>query len=152
MMAMPKSVMKIKKDGVTFESKVDQASYTIDELSRRALYDTAKFIRKEMIKELKKMPGMKRSRRLYRSTQFWVRKWEKDLQIGYKHDSWYGAHQELGDRNQPARNTLRNAVYPNIDKIREIQGQYLSAIADENAAKALINEEEYLGNEDGEDD
>lgn len=62
-MAMPKSVMKIrKKDGVTFESKVDQASYTIDELSRRALYDTAKFVRREMIQELKKMPGMKRNR------------------------------------------------------------------------------------------
>lgn len=151
-MPMPKSVMKIrKKDGVTFESKVDQASYTIDELSRRALYDTAKFIRKEMVKELRKLPGMKRSKRIYRSTQFWVRKRDKDLQVGYKHDTWYGAQQELGDRNQPARNTLRNAVYPNINQIREIQAQYLSAIADEMKAKALIDESEYKGNEDGED-
>lgn len=150
-MPMPKSVMKIKKDGVTFESNVDAINYTLEELSRRALYDTAKFIRKEMIKELKMLPGMKRSKRIYNSTQFWVRKRETDLQIGYKHDTWYGVQQELGDRNQPARNTLRNAVYPNIDQIREIQGKYLSAIADANAAQSLISEEEYVGSEDGDD-
>lgn len=150
-MAMPKSVVKINKDGVQYTSNVDAVNYTIEELSRRALYDTAKFVRREMIQELKKMPGMKRNKRIYRSTQFWVRRRETDLQIGYKHDSWYGAHQELGDRNQPARNTLRNAVYPNIDKIREIQGQYLSGIADANTAQAMIDEADYVSKEDGDD-
>lgn len=149
-MAMPKSVMKINKDGVKFESKVDQAAYTIEELSRRALYDTAKFIRKQMIAELKKMPGMRRNRRIYRSAQFWVRKRETDLQIGYKHGTWYGAQQELGDRGQPARNTLRNAVYPNIAQIREIQAQYLSALSGDGAS-GMVDESEYKSNENGED-
>lgn len=151
-MPMPKSVTKINKDGVQFISNVDRVNYTLAELTRAALRDTAKFIRKQMITELKKLPGMKKSKRVYGSTQYWVRRKETDLQIGYKHDTWYGVQQELGDRNQPARNTLRNAVYPNIEQIRIIQGKYLSAIEDENRALGLISEEEYMGKEDGEDD
>ena len=142
-MPLPPSVTKVNKDGITFVSNVDRAQYTIKELTRRALFDVAKFIRKEMIKELKKMPGMKRHKRIYNSTQYWVRKKEGDLQIGFKHDSWYGVHQELGTRKQPRRNILRNTVFNNIDKIRLIEGQYLSAIENENKALGLINEDEY---------
>jgi hypothetical protein len=149
-MPMPKSVVKIKKDGVEYVSNVDRTKYTIEELTRRALYDTAKFIRKKMVTELKKLPGMRRSKRVYSSTQYWVRKWETDLIIGYKHNTWYGKNQELGDKNQPARNTLRNAVYPNIDEIRKIQGKYLSAIEDDNRLRGLINEKDYKSPE-GED-
>lgn len=150
-MPMPKSVTKIKKDGVEFISNVDRVQYTIEELSRAALRDVAKYVRKEMIKELKKLPGMRKSKRIYNSAQYWVRKRETDLQIGFRHDTWYGAWQELGDRNQPARNILRNAVYPNIDQIRVIEGQYLSAIEDENKALGLIDEEEYTSEGDFDD-
>ncbi len=143
-MPMPKSVTKINKDGVEFVSSVDRANYTIEELSRAALRDVAKLIRKRMIQKLKKLPGMKRSKRIYNSTQYWVRKRETDLQIGFKHDTWYGVHQELGDRNQPARHILRGTVMENIDEIRKIEGQYLSAIEDENKALALIDEKEYV--------
>lgn len=59
------------------------------------------------------------------------------------HLTWYGIHQELGDRRQPKRSILRNAVYPNIDQIRIITGKYLSAIEDENRMLGLISEEEY---------
>jgi len=52
--------------------------------------------------------------------------------------------QELGDRNQPARHILRGTVMENIDEIRKIEGQYLSAIEDENKALALIDEKEYV--------
>ncbi|HHY72700.1 MAG TPA: hypothetical protein GX497_05660 [Bacillus bacterium] len=149
-MAMPRSVTKIKKNGVEFISNVDRANYTIKELTRAALRDTAKFIRKRMIEKEKKMRGMKRSRRLYRSTQYWVRRKESDLQIGFKHDSWYGAQSELGTNKQPARGILRGTVYENIDQIRIIQGQYLSAIEDENRARGLISEEEYVS-PDGEE-
>lgn len=142
-MPLPPSVTKVNKDGITFVSNVDKAQYTIQELTRRALFDVAKFLRKEMIKELKKMPGMKRSKRIYNSTQYWVRKKEGDLQIGFKHNAWYGVQQELGDRKQPKRSILRNIVYNNIDKIRLIEGQYLSAINDENKVLGLINENEY---------
>src|SRR5690625_4464599 len=102
--------------------------------------------------EARKLPGMRRrrrryrsrqrSRRPYRSNQYWVRRRETDVQSGCKHDTWYGVEQELGTNNQPARNILRNAVYNNIDEIRRIQGQYLSAIEDENRAIGLISEEE----------
>lgn len=142
-MPLPPSVTKINKDGITFVSNIDRTQYTIRELARRALFDVAKFIRKEIIKELKKLPGMKRSKRIYNSTQYWVRKKEGDLQIGFKHNSWYGVHQELGDRKQPKRSILRNIVYNNIDKIRLIEGQYLSAIENENKALGLISEDEY---------
>jgi len=143
-MPMPKSVTKIKKDGIEFISNVDRANYTIRELTRAALKDVAKLLRKRMVQKLKKLPGMKRSKRIYNSTQYWVRKRETDLQIGFKHDTWYGVHQELGDRNQPARHILRGTVMENIDEIRKIEGQYLSAIEDENKALALIDEKEYV--------
>ena len=42
---------------------------------------------------------------------------------------------------------LRPSVFENIDQIRLIQGKYLSAIADENKAKGLINEAEEEAND-----
>ena len=48
-MPMPKSVVKIKKDGIEFTSNVDRVQYTIEELTRAALRDAAKLIRKRMI-------------------------------------------------------------------------------------------------------
>jgi len=149
-MAMPRSVTRVNKQGVTFIDSVDRTQYTIQELSRAALRDTAKFVRREVLNEIRDLPGMRRSKRPYSSTQYWVRRWETDLQIGFKHDTWYGARQELGTHNQPARNTLRNAVYNNIDQIRVIQGQYLSAIEDENRAIGLIDEREAVST-DGEE-
>ncbi|OIJ17099.1 hypothetical protein BKP37_00745 [Anaerobacillus alkalilacustris] len=150
-MALPKSVTKIRKDGVEFVSNVDRAKYTIAELTRAALRDCAKLIRKRMIEKLKPLRGMKRNRRLYNSAQYWVRKKDADLLIGFKHDTWYGAHQELGTKGQPARNILRSTVMENIDEMQRIQGKYLSAIEDENRALGLIAEEEYKSGEGPED-
>lgn len=157
-MPMPKSVVKIKKDGVEYTSSVDKAQYTIEELSRAALRDVAKFVRKQMINEMKKLPGLKRSRRPYRAVSYWVRKRESDLQIGFGHskkdysgDTWYGIQQELGTEDQPKRAIMRTAVYKNIPKIIEIQSKYLSALEDEARALALIDEEETIGGgDDGE--
>src|SRR5690625_3116761 len=100
-----------------------------------------------MVEKLRKLPGMRRSKRIYSSTQYWVRRIEADLQIGFKHDSWYGARSELGDSNQPARGILRDTVFENIEQIRIIQGKYLAAIEDENRLLGLINEEEYIGDD-----
>lgn len=153
-MPMPKSVTKITKDGVTFKSNVDRAQYTIKELTRAALRDVAKFIRKRMIEKLKKLPGMKRSKRIYKSTQYWVRSIEADLQIGFGNskkgttgDTWYAMQQELGTKNQPKRGVMRSTVMENIDEIKKIQGRYLSAINDENVASGLISDEEYRSGE-----
>ncbi|MCI3922491.1 hypothetical protein MO973_19860 [Paenibacillus sp. TRM 82003] len=100
-----------------------------------------------MIEKLKKLPGMKRSKRPYSGTQYWVRKIDADLWIGLKHDTWYSSQQELGTKNQPKRSILRDTVYENIPTIREIQSKYIKAIEDEIEAKRLINEEEYLPEE-----
>ena len=138
--------MKINRNGVTFESNVDAVQYSLENLIRAALRDTAKYLRKLMIQKLKKLPGMKKSKRIYNSTQFWVRKKEKDLQIGFKHGSWYGVFSELGDKKQPKRGILRDTVYENIDTIKEIQSQYL----------LVLNEKqpdvEEIGDEIGDDE
>ena len=152
-MAVPRSVTRITRDGVSFKSNIDRAKYLLKELERAALRDTAKLIRKKMIVKLRKLPGMKRNKRVYNSTQYWVRKQETDLQIGFKHNTWYGALSELGQKGQPARHILRGTVMENLDDIRRVQGQYLSAISDENRALGLIDVEgnPIYSNEDGED-
>lgn len=140
-MALPNAKMKIDKNGVKFLSNVDAVEYSLKQLIKAALRDTAKFLRKRMIEQFKNLPGMKKSKRIYNSTQYWVRKQENDLQIGLKHNTWYGALSELGDKGQPRRDILRNTVYDNIDTIQEIQSTYLSALNDENMD--VPSEEEY---------
>ena len=142
---LPNAKMKINKDGVKFESNVDAVQYALVELERAALRDTAKFIRKKMVEKLRKLPGMRKSKRPYSSTQYWVRKRETDLQIGFKHNTWYGVLQELGDRGQPKRDILRSTVMENIDQIQTIQGQYLSALNQKNPD--IPSEEEYKSTE-----
>lgn len=147
-MGLPPSVTRVDRTGnVTFTSNVDRVKYTIKELCRAALRDIAKMLRKKMIMKLKLLPGMKKNRRIYSSTQYWVRKIEADLQIGAKHDAWYGSQQELGTKNQPKRGIIRDTVFENIAEIRNISAQYLSAIED---AQRLIDESEALSG-DGEE-
>ena len=152
-MAVPRSVTRITRDGVSFKSNIDRTKYLLKELQRAALRDTAKLIRKKMIVKLRKLPGMKRNKRVYNSTQYWVRKQETDLQIGFKHNTWYGALSELGQKGQPARHILRGTVMENIEDIRRVQGQYLSSIEDENRALGLIDENgaAIYSEDDGED-
>lgn len=156
-MSLPRSVTTVDRQGnVTYISNVDRVQYTMNELCRAALRDIAKVIRKKMIFKLKKLPGMRRSRRVYRITQTWVRKRDADLQIGFGNtkkgltgDTWYGIKQELGTHNQPKRSILRDAVYENVSLIREIQARYLSAIENEQRALRLIDEDEQFNEEEG---
>jgi hypothetical protein len=147
-MQIPKSVTKIKKDGIEFISSVDRAKYTMNELSRAALKDVGKLLRKRMMQELKKLPGMRKSKRIYNSTQYWVRKMECDLQVGVKHDTWYGVNQELGAKGMPKKGVVRETTFAHIDDIRRIEGQYIQVIEDENRALGLIDEEEEMGDEE----
>lgn len=155
-MGLPPSVTQVGRNGnLTFLNSVDRVNYTINELCRGALRDSAKMLRKKMILKLKKLPGMKRSRRVYRVTQTWVRRREADLLIGFGNmnkgttgETWYGILQELGTKNQPKRNILRDTVFENIDEIRRIQAQYLSLVEDEINARNMIDEDEAF-NEDG---
>lgn len=142
-MAVPSSV-KIKKDGVEFLNNVDRVNYTIQELTRAALKDVGKFVCKRARQNLPKKTG-----RLKKGTQYWVRKYTCDLQVGFKPNAFYGGFQELGTSKQPKLGVLTAAVEDNIDEIRRIEGQYLSAIEDENAALGLIDEAEVIsGDED----
>lgn len=149
-MPLPKSVIKVKKDGVEFISSVDRTKYLLAELERAALKDVAKLLRRRMLDKGRKLPGLKsfKIKRIPNAFQYWVRKRDADLQVGIKHDTWYGVEQELGTKNQPKRGILRETTFENIDQIRIIEGQYLKAIEDENRAIGLINEEEEMGDDE----
>lgn len=158
-MAMPKSVTKINKDGVTFISNVVRTQYTLNELARAALRDTARLLRRQIKANTPVDEGI-----LRRNVGSWLRKStdgvpylqvgvydrERAKRKGYKYA--YHAHlQEFGTRKMPAANggqgfmgyTVRGA----IDDIRRIQGQYLQAIEDENKARGLIDESEEIADD-----
>lgn len=146
-MARIPSPIKIKKNGVEYISNVERAKYTLHELIRAALKDVARLIRRRMLNKARKLPGMRRGKRIPRAFQYWIRRRETDLLIGIKHDTWYGVEQELGTSNQPKRSILRDTVFENVNEIRKIQGKYLSAIEEENRALGLIDEEEEIGDD-----
>lgn len=155
-MSVPKSVVKINKNGVHYTSSVDRASYTILELTRAALRDVGKFLARTANSTAMKLPGLKKSRRVRgRTSTFlynvpWAKTGLPHLEVGVKHGTWYGEQQELGTSNQPRRQILRNSAHDNIAQIVEIESQYLSALEDEAKALSLINEREYSGGgEDG---
>lgn len=139
-MPRPNSKMKIKKDGVTFESNVDAVQWTLRELKQAALADTGKFLRKRTIDAIRAQYGRSLpGKRVYRAVGYWARKREGDLQIGFGHsrygrsgDMWFAIRQELGDKGMPKKGFLRNTVFKNIGEIQKIQAQYLSGLNDEN--------------------
>ena len=140
-MAAPKSVIKIRtrqgKSVVEFTDHADWVNYTMQELVHAALRDTGKYIVK-----LTKNKVSKKTGNLIKNVQYWVRKKDGDLQVGFKPGGWYGLYQELGTEKQPKIGALTSSVEENIETIRQIQAQYLSALNDENKAMRLIGEEE----------
>jgi HK97 gp10 family phage protein len=155
-MPMPKSVIKVKKDSVEFISSVDRAKYTIKELSRAALRDVAKFLRRKIKENVPVDKGI-----LKKNVGTWVRKSSDGtprLQVGVydrkrakKKGYKYAFHAhlvEFGTVKMRAANNgrgfLRPTVMDNIDEIRKIEGKYLSAIEDENKALGLIDEREEI--------
>ena len=155
-MSVPKSVVRFSKNGVTYTSSVDRASYTILELTRAALRDVGKYLARTANSKAMKLKGLKKSRRVRgRSSTFlynvpWAKTGLPHLEVGVTHDTWYGVEQELGTSKQPKRQILRNSAHDNIAQIIEIESKYLSALEDEANALRLISEEEYKGG--GEDD
>lgn len=143
-MAVPRAT-KFTRNGVEYLYNVDRANYYISELTRAALKDVGKYVCRETRKKIHN-----RTRRLARNTQYWVRKKETDLIVGFKTAGWYGGYQELGTEKTPKVGALRDTVADNIDEIRKIEAQYLSAIEDEIRAQSLISEEEALGNDEDE--
>ena len=154
-MAVPKSVVRISKNGIQYTSEVDKVSYTILELTRAAMRDVGKFIVRTANSEAQKLKGLKGHRRVMgtKSTFLynvpWAKKGLPHLEVGVTDDTWYGVDQELGTSKQPRRQILRNSAHDNIATIVEIESKYLSALEEEAEALRLISEEEYKGGEDG---
>lgn len=148
-MAIPKSVVKIKKGNVEYISNVDRVQYTIEELTRAALRDVGKFIcnkfRSQYYGVFKRKKG-----NVGKYTQYWVRKKECDLQVGIKPNAFYGGFQELGSSKTNKLGLLQKTVNESIPEIIAIESKYLSSLEDEANALALIEEDEYEGGADGE--
>ena len=140
-MAVPKSVVKIKtrqgKSVVEFTDHADWVNHTMQELIHAALRDTGKYIVKMTKSKVAKKTGI-----LIKNTQYWARKKDGDLQVGFKPGGWYGLYQELGTEKHPKIGALASSVEDNIGTIRQIQAQYLSALSDENKAMGMIGEGE----------
>lgn len=145
-MANPNAKMKItKKDGVTFQSNVEHVKFTIEELIHAANKDVARFIRREAAnvlaeeykdKHVKGSKETKRRNKFYkkhanRTIQYWARKKELDLQVGYKNYNWM-AQQEQGEYGYKKLGAIRNTVYKNIPTINKIQAQYISELNKDN--------------------
>ena len=148
---MPKSVIKMnKKDGVTFTSNVNAAEYLLAELSRGALRDVGKFVKKETRKNIKRKTG-----RLAKNVQHWVppighskaSMRELHLEVGFKPGGFYGMFQEIGTKKTPKVGALYHAAADNIAMIIKIESQYLSALSSEAKALSLIDESEEVGDE-----
>lgn len=137
-MPLPKSV-RFTKNGVEYLSNCDRIQYTISELTRAALRDTGKFICRETRRKIKRRTG-----RLAKNTQYWVRSKSGDLQVGFKPGGFYGLFQEIGTVKQPKVAALSESAQSNISTIQKIQQQYLSAVGSE-SGENMINEGEYSG-------
>lgn len=141
-MSVPKYVT-VKRGEVEYISGLDRCQYTIKELSRAALRDVGKFVCQNARKKIRRRSGKAR-----RYLQAWVRKKECDLKIGYKPAGWYGGYLETGTDSISKIAPIYSTVAENIDEIRRIEGQYLSAIEDENKALGLINENEEVSDDE----
>lgn len=146
-MSVPKSVTKINKDGVQFVSSVDRVEYTMKELCRAALRDVGKFVCREF-RTAYYSHFKKKRYNVGKNTQFWVKYKYEDypsLQVGLKPAAFYGGFQELGTYGKQGLRLLSNSVENNIQKIIEIESQYLSALEEEAQALAMISDEDYEG-------
>lgn len=157
-MSLPKSVVRFKKGNIEYVSNVDAANYTIRELTRAALRDVGKYVTRLVNDKALKLYGgglaktnriipHKGSDRTKLAFGYWARKKECDLQVGVKHDSWYGTDQELGSDGMPKKAFIRNTVYDHIAEIVEIESKYLSGLEDEARAlaEAQASENDYEG-------
>lgn len=153
-MSTPKTVTKVLKNGVEYTSNIDKAEYTLRELSRGALRDVAKFVKKEFKKNyyehFNKRTGKggnvpKAKVWSSENTQY------PRVQIGLKTgrvDGFYGLFQELGTSKTQKLGLLTHAVEDNVAQIVEIESQYLSALEDEAKALKMIDESEIDIDED----
>jgi len=157
-MSAPKSVVKIDKNGVKYTSNVDFCQYSIKELTRAALRDVGKFVkrrfRESYYQQFKKHTGDAGKvtyAKVYASESTIKPRLEIGLpskKSGRKVKGFYGYFQEVGSSKTPKLGLLQNAVNSNVATIIEIESQYLSALKDEAEALNLIDSEQDYEVED----
>lgn len=156
------SVMKIKKGEAVYESKCDLAQYTIRELTRRALMDVGRYVTYNVRKNLRSLFPFTKHHRAAERYQYWVAKRENELVLGIENlkkgakTAWWADQLELdsfansiggsslGSARSPRRHLLETFVKTHIDKIVEIEIQYLKTINNESAAVALAKATEEM--------
>ena len=139
-MPTPKSVVKIDKNGVKYESFAEQSEYYIYELTRAALRDVGKFVRRKFFDEYYKV-FRKRTGKGGRAIK--VKVWSGKsttnprVSVGWKagrSDGFYSWFQEIGTKGKSEvkrHGILQKVVKENIAEIQKIQAQYLSGIGSE---------------------
>lgn len=153
-MAVPKSVVKVKKNGVEYVSNVEFAKYSIAELSRAALRDVAKLVRRRCKDECPVDTGT-----LKKNIATWVRKLKNSqikLELGvysyatskkkgltpapHAHLVMFG-HKQVDGKTVAGNNFLKNPTYNNISEIVKIEKQYLGYLnEDEDDILGVIDE------------
>lgn len=155
-MSAPKSVVKINKDGVFYESNVEWCQYTIKELCRAALRDVGRFVarkfRENYYAAFKKQTG-----KGGRTVQYkvWATPTTEYPRVevglpssGRRLQGFYSFFQEVGSSKQEKLGILENSVKDNVATIIEIESKYLTALENEAEALRLIDENDYDGGED----
>ncbi len=148
-MPVPKSVVKFKKDGdgvfIEFVSNVDTVNYTMRELSRAALRDVGRFLRKRYkdryYSVYKKISGNGKFAISYKVNS----SSPPHMDIGIKHSApgkpvrgFYTFFHEVGTIRYAARPLLKRIVEDNIADVQRIEEAYLGALNDETDAMRLI--------------
>ncbi len=154
-MGTPKSVIKLKKNGIEYTSNVDKCSYYMHELTRAAMRDVGKFLARKFrdsyyshFKRISGDAGKATKYTIWASARTTAPRVQIGLKTG-KVDGFYAYFQEFGSSRQPKLGLLRNAAYDNIAEIIKIESQYLSGLSDEaERLESLINEDDYEGDAD----
>lgn len=157
-MPTPKSVTKLTKvDGkvvVEYTESFDKASYMMFELSRAALRDVGKYVKKvfntSFYQHFKKRSGNSTK---VTKVKVWSNAKTKypRLEIGLpyatsktKTYAYWAYYQEFGSSQVPRYGLLTHAVKDNIAEIVKIESKYLSYLEGEaERLESLIDEKEY---------
>lgn len=152
-MAAPKSVIKIKKDGVEFVSNVNACNYYIYELNRAALRDVARFVVRRFndtfYSNFGRHTGHARKAtryNVYSSKNTKYPRVDIGLKGGYKQGS-YAYMQEVGTSKQPRLGILQNTVFENIEMIKQIEAHYLSKLNSDRPITGISEQEVEGGDE-----
>lgn len=158
-MSVPKSVTRVhRQNGVVvceFTDSVNREQYLIHELTRAALRDVAKYVKRifkdsyyRKFKKITGKAGKVTKSKVWSSQSTLYPRVDIGIKTG-KADGFYAYFQEFGTKHPnkfglyvPKLGLLQHAVKDNVDKIREIESQYLSYIENERKALSVINESE----------